>query len=262
MSNLLDFKDRRVLITGAGSETGIGFATAKLVAELGAQVFITGLTNRVNDRVAELTKLGYRVAGASLDLTRPASVENLLHTCLTKLDGLDAVVNNAGMTSANSEMNFEQGSAAELTTAGWLAAIDRNLNSAFHVTKAAIPALRNSGSGRLVYVSSVTGAQMAMKNESGYAAAKAGLIGLMRSVAVDEAQYGITANAVAPGWIETGSQLPHEIAEGKLTPMGRSASPIEVAAVIAFLISPAASYLTGQTLIVDGGNSIAEERKA
>jgi len=101
---------------------------------------------------------------------------------------------------------------------------------------------------------------MAMKNEVSYAAAKAGMTGLMKALALDEAAQGITVNAVAPGWIATESQTESEKAEGATTPIGRSGTPLEIAAAIAFLVSPNASYITGQTLVVDGGNSIAEER--
>jgi 3-oxoacyl-[acyl-carrier protein] reductase len=109
-------------------------------------------------------------------------------------------------------------------------------------------------------ISSVTGPVMAMRAEPAYAAAKAGLIGLVRALAVDHAAQGITVNAVAPGWIATGSQLPDEIVQGNHTPIGRSAQPDEVASAVAWLASPGASYVTGQTIVIDGGNSIAEQR--
>jgi 3-oxoacyl-[acyl-carrier protein] reductase len=114
--------------------------------------------------------------------------------------------------------------------------------------------------GRIVMVSSVTGPVMAMRGDVAYAASKAGMIGLTRALAVDTADAGITVNAVAPGWIATGSQTPAEANEGHYTPAARSGRADEVAAAIAWLCTPGASYITGQCLTVDGGNSIAEER--
>jgi 3-oxoacyl-[acyl-carrier protein] reductase len=131
----------------------------------------------------------------------------------------------------------------------------------FLVTKAALPPMTGRGWGR-INVASVTGPVMAMRADAAYAAAKAGMVGLTRATAIDAAGHAITVNAVAPGWIATGSQTPEEQNEGLATPMGRSASPSEVAAAIAWLASPGASYVTGQCLVIDGGNSIAEQRTA
>ncbi len=142
----------------------------------------------------------------------------------------------------------------------WRTGLSRNLDTAFLVARAALPHLLAAGWGRLVNVTSVTGPVMAMRDEPAYAAAKAAMVGLARSIAVDFAGQGVTANAVAPGWIATGSQTPHEHEQGLRTPVGRSADPVEVASAIAWLCTPGAGYVTGQCLVVDGGNSIAEER--
>jgi 3-oxoacyl-[acyl-carrier protein] reductase len=256
-----DLSGRVAVVTGTGSPDGIGFAAARLLAELGAAVMITATTSRVHDRVSELRGAGFDAAGVVADLTDAGAASALVSAALDQWRRLDIVVNNAGMTSA-AVPEFESGTVESMDLTTWQAALARNLTTAFLVTKAALPAMISNGWGRIIMVSSVTGPVMAIRADAGYAAAKAGMVGLTRSAAVDTARHGITVNAVAPGWIATGSQLPDERDQGRATPAGRSGSPGEVAAAIAWLASPGASYITGQYLVVDGGNSIAEQRAA
>jgi 3-oxoacyl-[acyl-carrier protein] reductase len=251
-----DLTGRVALVTGAGSAYGIGHATARTLAGLGASVVVSSTTERIHDRAAELPAGTVALVG---DLTLPETADVLVETALDRHGRLDAVVNCAGMTSV-ARPDPEAGHIEELDPETWRAALARNLDSAFFLARAAVPALVASGAGRLVMVSSLTGPVMAMRGEVAYAAAKAGLVGLVRGLAVDLADRGVTVNAIAPGWIATGSQTESERRQGEVTPAGRSGTPYEVAGLAAYLCTREAGYLTGQCVVVDGGNSIAEER--
>ncbi len=261
MPAAFDLSGRVAVVTGAGSPDGIGFATAGLLAQLGAAVLVSATTARIEARADELRAAGFDAAGAVGDLTNEDAASGLVSAALDRWGRLDIVVNNAGMISAANPV-FESGTADSMDLATWQASLARNLTTAFLVTKAALPAMISRGWGRVVMVASLTGPVMAIRADVAYATAKAGMIGFTRAAAVDAAGHGITVNAVAPGWIATGSQTTEEDEQGRATPAGRSGSPEEVAAAIAWLASPGASYITGQYVVVDGGNSIAEQRAA
>jgi 3-oxoacyl-[acyl-carrier protein] reductase len=226
-----------------------------LLGQLGASVMVTGTTDRAARRADELHREGITAASHIADLFDPDAARELVQATEAAFGKLDILVNNAGLASVNSPE--QPNPLMVMTDDEWSLALRRNVDSAFFVTRAALPGMVERGHGRIINVASTAGILTAYTGDVGYHTAKAAMLGMTRSVAVDFAANGITANVVLPGWIATAAQLPSEVAAGNATPVGRSATAAEVAVGIAFLAAPGASYVTGTTLAIDGGNSIA-----
>lgn len=247
---------RTAIVTGAGSADGIGFATAKLLLAAGARVAITSTTDRIKDRLAELGAAPDRAFAQAADLTVPQQVKDLVAATEARLGPVDILVNNAGMTQVGGDI--PGGRLSQMTEEGWDYGISINLKTCFLMTRAVLPGMIERRYGRIVQMSSVTGPLVGIAGSSVYAAAKAGMLGMTRALAIEVGGSGVTVNCIGPGWIQTASSSEAEITAGRHTPVGRPGTPAEVGHAAVFLASEEASYITGQMLVVDGGNIIQE----
>ena len=248
------FAGRVAIVTGAGAPDGIGAAVARHLVGQGAKVVLGATTDRVHARAAEFGESGVAVVG---DLTAEGSADALVAAAVDRWGRVDVLVNNAGMTSVSSGWDADA-DVASLSLADWDSAIARNMTTAFLMSRAAVPVMTAAGYGRIVSVGSTTGAVNAMPGQSTYAAAKAGLVGFSRALALEVIGRGVTVNVVAPGYVETGSQLQFESAAATAGPIGRSGTPAEIASCVAFLAHESASFVTGAVLVADGGHSLPE----
>jgi 3-oxoacyl-[acyl-carrier protein] reductase len=234
------------VVTGAGR--GIGRAIAVALAGEGCAVAAGYLHSAAEAEAlaAGLRAGGRRAAALRVDVADPAQVEALLRRAEELLGGIDILVNNAGI--------LHRAPFANLQEADWRQMLDINLLGAVRAARAAASTFARRGGGVIVNVSSIRG--LVDRGSAHYAAAKAGLIMLTRSLAVELAPR-IRVNAVAPGYVETGAQAHLTVAQREqlaaAIPVGRFADPAEVAAAAVFLASPRAAYITGQTLVLDGG---------
>lgn len=258
MSFFNSLQGQVALVTGAGNDRGIGFVAAQALAADGASLVLSSTTDRVHERAAELSAQGYTAIGVVADLMEPGAADRVMRAVLGIADRLDICVNNAGLVAVGGKST--NADIENTTDAQWHDGIERNLTTCFAVTRAAIAVMRRHVYGRVVNISSTSGPVQVFHGDVAYHAAKAGMLGFTRAVALEVAGHGITVNSVAPGWIASGTQPDGERVAGTLTPVGRSGTPAEVAAAIRFLADPSASYVTGQLLVVDGGNSLPEDR--
>lgn len=244
--NIIDLKDKKIFVTG-GSR-GIGAAIVKTLADAGAQVAFTYSTNesKAQELLKTLPGLGHLCF--QLDVANATDVENVVAQVLEKWPQVDGVVNNAGITKDQLLLRMK--------TEDFDQVISTNLTGAFSITKAFSKSMMKARQGSFVNISSVIGS-MGNAGQSNYAASKGGLEAFTKSVALEFASRGIRANCVAPGYIKsdmTDALNAEQLAKfNDKIPLARAGEAYEVAQAVSFLLSNAASYITGQTLHVNGG---------
>jgi 3-oxoacyl-[acyl-carrier protein] reductase len=237
------------LVTGSGR--GLGRATALELARRGASVLVNDVPDNADVAeacVAELGELGVPAAFVAADVRNGGAVAGMFAQAASMLGPVDILINNAGI-------NID-GLMREVDPAAWEAVLGVNLSGPFNCTCAALPSMRDRGWGRIVNIASIV-AERGIIGTPYYASSKAGLIGLTKATAAEVARRGVTVNAVAPGYLETGMMLGYgtdQLASLRNTiPMGRFGKPEEIARVVAFLASDDASYITGAVIEATGG---------
>ena len=230
-----------------GASRGIGRAIAKTLASAGADVAILDLCTpeAAADAVKDVTDLGHRAAYYACNVGESAQVKDTVAQIVKDFGRIDILVNNAGIT--------RDGLIMQLSDDNFNDVIGTNLRGSFNMIRAVSRTMLRQKSGRICNISSVSGLT-GNAGQTNYSASKAGLIGLTKSAALELASRGITVNAVAPGFVETA--MTKDLADSPLLsriPLGRAAQPEEIANMVAFLCSPAAAYITGEVIRVDGG---------
>ncbi len=243
---MVDLRGRAAIVTGASR--GIGRAIALRLASAGASVVAGARSDHAEPVVREMEAAGGTAIAVALDVTETASISAMTQTALDRFGRVDVLVNNAGIVRDQLLLRMKPEE--------WDAVIATNLTAAFACCRAVLRPMLKQRSGRIVNIGSVVG-RTGNPGQANYAASKAGLEGFTRSLAIEVASRGITANVVAPGMIETDmtaalDQRAHEALCGRI-PMGRLGTVDDVAAAVCFLASDDASYITGQVVSVNGG---------
>jgi len=257
----MSLKGKNAIITG--STSGIGLAIANVLAGEGCNILLNGMGDKaaIDAIVAEISsKYSVKVSYSAADMTKPAEIRQMVADCVSNFASVDILVNNAGIQFTSKVEEFPEDK--------WDAIIAINLSSSFHAIKAALPKMREKGFGRIINIASVHGL-VGSENKSAYVAAKHGIVGLTKVVALETAAAGITCNAICPGWVHTPlvqKQIEDKAKEnsisieqatanllGEKQPNKRFIKPESIGALIAFLSGDNGDAMTGEIITLDGG---------
>lgn len=259
-SNAFNFEGKVAIVTGGAN--GIGRATVRALTDGGAKVVIADIANNLEDTVAEMVSMGAEVVGIRTDVTDKEQVESMVQQAHQQFKRIDILVNVAGGAPDYIISQTGRGHTVEtMPEIHWDKMVEVNLKSTYLCSQAVIPIMKEQREGRIINISSKAGRAGGQISDASYVAAKAGVIGLTKQMALELGKYNILVNAIAPGLIlserftQMWMQRDQEFRDRLIgqVPLGRAAAPEEIASVVAFLASPAASYVHGTTIDVNGG---------
>lgn len=249
-----NLKGKVAIVTGG--QRGIGLGIATRLAEAGAEVIITGIVDEVGEAAAQtLLSQGHKVSYRHMDVRSESEVAKTIDGIVNRCGRIDIAVCNAAI--------YPNTPISKISTDEWDAVSTVNLRGPFLVARACLSHLQKHRSGRIIFLSSITGPRVSSPGYAHYAATKAGILGFMRTAALEWAPWRITVNAIEPGNILTEGVLEHQPqsfidAQAAAVPLGRLGKPEDVAHAVQFLASDEASYITGQTIVIDGGQTLPE----
>ena len=246
---MVDLKSKVALVTGAGR--GIGKEIALNLARAGADVVVTDVADTVFETAKEIEALKVLALALKCDVSNLEEVQNTQKQAIEKFKKIDILINNAGI--------YPQKPFLEMTAADWCTVMRVNLFGTFYFTKTFVSGMVERKYGKIVNLSSISGPVVAFPNLVHYSSTKAAIAGFTKALALEMAPYGINVNAVAPGAIDVGGMQADEAMLAQVVraiPLGRIGKPSDIANLVAFLVSDEANFITGQTIVSDGGYTI------